>query len=353
MLKVHRRVKKVIVPLCCAVALLGLCLSMMLPYRTAEARNEQRFNQSLSAKLPSAPNSTGHEPIVPISATLDLDPRKTALGNQLFHETQLSGNNQISCASCHKQESGGADGRSFSLGFEGQLSALNAPTVWNSSLNFRQFWDGRVATLEEQIDGPILDPKEMNTSWETIVSKLSQNGDYVRAFQELYPTGIQPDSIRDAIATYERSLITPNAKFDRYLRGEATAITAEEKAGYQRFKEYGCVACHHGVNIGGNMFQQLGVMKDYFLERGNVQPSDLGRMNTSGRPRDRYSFKVPSLRNVALTAPYLHDGSIESLEKVITIMGRYQLGREIPPEDVALLVKFLHTLTGELEATAL
>ncbi|MEO1791968.1 MAG: cytochrome c peroxidase [Cyanobacteria bacterium J06629_19] len=174
-----------------------------------------------------------------------------------------------------------------------------------------------------------------------------------RAFQELYPTGIQPDSIRDAIATYERSLITPNAKFDRYLRGEATAITAEEKAGYQRFKEYGCVACHHGVNIGGNMFQQLGVMKDYFLERGNVQPSDLGRMNTSGRPRDRYSFKVPSLRNVALTAPYLHDGSIESLEKVITIMGRYQLGREIPPEDVALLVKFLHTLTGELEATAL
>ncbi|MBX2865849.1 MAG: cytochrome-c peroxidase [Leptolyngbyaceae cyanobacterium MAG.088] len=362
MLKARRRVRAAVVLFSCVVVLLGLGLSITWAHRTTGSVRLQRFTQSLPVSRPaasglSASDAMGREPIVPLSARLalepSLDPRKVALGNRLFHETQLSGNNQISCASCHKQDSGGADERPLSLGFEGQLSVLNAPTVWNSSLNFRQFWDGRVATLEEQVDEPILNPREMNTSWEAIVSELNQNDDYVRTFRQLYPTGIQPASIRDAIATYERTLVTPNARFDHYLRGDKTAITDEEKAGYQRFKDYGCVACHHGANVGGNMFQRLGVMEDFFLARGKVQTADLGRMNISGRPRDRYVFKVPSLRNVALTAPYLHDGSVETLEEVISIMGQYQLGREIPPDDVTLLVKFLQTLTGELTGTSL
>ena len=331
---------------------------MLLSHRPMDSAHSSRLNASqlsplLPVERPVASDLVSREPISPITAPSDLDLRKVALGDRLFHESQLSGNNQISCASCHRQDSGGADVGSRSVGFEGQLSAFNAPTVWNSSLNFRQFWDGRVATLEDQINGPILDPREMNTSWEAIVSKLSQNSDYVRTFRQLYPEGIQPAAIRDAIATYERSLVTPDARFDQYLRGDHSALSAEEKAGYQKFKDYGCVACHQGVNIGGNMYQSLGVMRDFFADRGDIQPADLGRMNISGRARDRYVFKVPSLRNIELTAPYLHDGSIESLEEVVAVMGQYQLGREIPPDDITLLVKFLHTLTGEKGAIAL
>ena len=337
-------------PLACAVILLGLGLSMMFSHhRIIEAERSPQLSLSSSVAQPSAPESMSREPIVPIEAAPKLDPQKVALGSRLFRETQLSGNNQISCASCHNHDLGGADGRPRSVGFEGQLAAFNAPTVWNSSLNFRQFWDGRVTTLEAQIDHPILNPKEMNSSWPSILSKLKRDDDYVTDFRQLYTDGIQPASIRDAIATYERTLVTPNARFDQYLWGKQSAITAAEKAGYQLFKDYGCAACHQGTNVGGNMFQSLGVMKDFFVERGAIQQADLGRINISGRPRDRYVFKVPSLRNVELTAPYLHDGSVASLEEIIGIMGKYQLGREIPPDDVALIVKFLRTLTGEIK----
>ena len=326
---------------------------MSMSSRELEAERLSPISQSSDIGSSLASSAPSREPIVPVVPVLDLDPEKVALGSRLFHEPRLSGNNKISCASCHNRNLGGADGRVKSPGFAGQLSAFNAPTVWNSSLNFRQFWDGRAATLEEQIDEPVLNPGEMNSSWSAVISKLNQDNDYVTTFRQLYPAGIQPASIRDAIATYERTLVTPNARFDQYLKGNQTAITAAEKAGYELFKDYGCVACHQGVNIGGNMFQRLGVMQDFFIERGNVQTSDLGRMNISGRPRDRYVFKVPSLRNVALTAPYLHDGSIESLEETISIMGQYQLGREIPSEDVDLLIQFLRTLTGDTQTAAL
>ena len=353
MLKANRWLKGAVVPLLCVVVVLGLGLSLLLAPQPVASERSPQAGQSLPVAQLSAPASIIDQPIVPITTVSDVDPKKAALGNRLFHDPQLSGNNKISCASCHNPDLGGADGRAKSLGFEEQLSALNAPTVWNSSLNFRQFWDGRAATLEAQIDEPILNPKEMNSSWPSIVSKLTQNNDYVSAFRQLYPTGIQSDSIRDAIAAYERTLVTPNSRFDQYLLGNQSAVTASEKAGYDLFKDYGCVACHQGVNVGGNMFQRLGVMQDFFKARGDIQTADLGRMNISGRLRDRYVFKVPSLRNVELTAPYLHDGSVESLAETIGIMGRYQLGREIPPEDVNLLVQFLRTLTGEVEAAAL
>ena len=347
-------VKRTYLFLAVVVALAGIGLSIALSYPTGveSLENQNRFvnpfvNPSVLANQATDLSTFSSAPILPIEPAIGLDPDRVALGNRLFHDTQLSKNNQISCASCHQNGLAGADGLPKSVGFEGKLAEFNAPTVWNSSLNFRQFWDGRAATLNEQINGPILDPEEMNSTWPEIVSKLEKDKDYVQAFRQLYPAGIQPDAIRDAIATYEQTLTTPNARFDQYLRGNQEAITAEEKAGYQAFTNYGCIACHQGVNVGGNMFQRLGIMEDFFVDRGNVQRSDLGRVNITGRSRDRYVFKVPSLRNIELTAPYLHDGSIETLDETIKIMARYQLGREIPKGDVDLIVQFLRTLTGD------
>lgn len=338
-----------------AVAAAGLALSSMLFPTALFSDRTPAVNQVLSYPtddLSLASSGLAHinEPITPVTRPVGLDPRKVALGDRLFHDPQLSRNNTISCASCHKRSFGGADGEPRSIGFEGQLVSLNSPTVWNSSFNFRQFWDGRAATLEAQVNGPILDPKEMNSSWSEIIDKLSRDRTYVQAFRALYPTGIKPEAVRESIATYERTLVTPNARFDRYLEGNASSLTTTEKEGYQLFKDYGCVACHQGVNIGGNLYQRLGIMEDFFLTREAVKTADLGRMNISGRSRDRYVFKVPSLRNIALTAPYLHDGSVDTLEETINIMARYQLGREIPPDEVTLIVEFLQTLTGEMPA---
>ncbi len=332
-------------------ALAGLGLSVILSYQPVAVEslaNQNRFaSQPISADQIADLSTFSSAPIIPIPTAVDFDPAKVALGDRLFHDTQLSHNNQVSCASCHRTDLAGTDGLPKSIGFEGLLGEFNAPTVLNSSFNFRQFWDGRAATLTDQINGPISDPEEMNSSWSEIVSKLKKDKDYAQAFRQLYSNGIQPDAIRDAIATYEQTLITPNARFDQYLQGDQNAITAEEKSGYQLFSDYGCVACHQGVNVGGNMFQRLGIMKDFFADRGNVQTSDLGRMNISGRSRDRYVFKVPTLRNIELTAPYLHDGSVTTLDATIEIMAEYQLGREIPQADVNLIIKFLRTLTGD------
>lgn len=224
---------------------------------------------------------------------------------------------------------------------------MNAPTVFNSGFNFKQFWNGRAESLEDQIDGPVHNPKELRSRWPEIVAKLGQDPKYPAEFSTLYPDGIQPANIKDAIATFERSLITPNSRFDRYLRGEASALTADELKGYRLFRSYGCISCHQGVNVGGNLFERLGIMRDFFKERGTVAPAELGRFAVTGKPEDRHVFKVPSLRNVAVTGPYFHNGSVPTLEQAVRIMGTYQLGVSIPQDDVTLIVKFLHTLTGE------
>lgn len=287
------------------------------------------------------------EPIQPIPLEVRLDARKVELGNRLFHEPRFSRDNSISCSSCHDLSKAGMDQRARSLGIGGQPADRNAPTVFNSGLNFKQFWDGRAETLEDQIDGPTHHPKEMGSTWAEIIAKLKQDPGYVSAFAKIYPDGLQGHNIKDAIATFERSLITPNSRFDRFLRGDASALTEAEKAGYQLFKDYGCVACHQGINVGGNMFQRLGVIVDYFAERGEATKSDLGRYNVTGRERDRFTFKVPSLRNVARTAPYFHDGSVPTLEVAVRLMAKYQLGRSLSKAEVDLLVAFLNTLTGE------
>lgn len=287
------------------------------------------------------------EPIQPIPQSIEQDRRKVELGNRLFHDPRLSHDNTISCAYCHDLRKGGTDQRVHSVGIGGQTGDVNAPTVFNSGFNFKQFWDGRADTLKDQIDGPVHNPKEMGSNWPEIIGKLKQDPGYVAAFTSLYPDGIQGNSIKDALAAFERSLITPDSPFDKFLRGDPTALTEEEKAGYRLFKEYGCVACHQGVSVGGNMFQKFGVMADYFADRRRQTKADVGRYNVTGQEQDRNKFKVPSLRNVARTAPYFHDGSAETLEDAVRIMAKYQLGRPLSAREVELIVKFLKTLTGE------
>jgi len=290
-----------------------------------------------------------NEPIQPIPLRTEIDRNKAVLGKTLFEDPRLSRDNTISCVSCHSLDQGGVDRRTFSIGVNSAVGAVNAPTVFNSGFNFKQFWDGRAATLEDQIDGPVQDASEMGSTWSEVIAKLRAAPDYPAAFNSIYADGINAGNIKDAIAAFERSLSTPNARFDRYLRGDDGALTNAEKQGYQIFKSYGCASCHQGVNIGGNMFQTFGVMADYFADRGNITRADLGRLNVTGDPNDRYVFKVPSLRNVALTAPYFHDGSMTRLEDAVEVMGEYQLGRHLSRDEVALLVSFLNTLTGERE----
>lgn len=289
------------------------------------------------------------EPIKPIPEAVEVDAAKAALGRRLFHDTRLSRDGTISCASCHDLRAGGADGRKVPTGIEGRSGVINTPTVFNAGFNFRQFWDGRAKTLEAQIDGPVQTPFEMGNLWPEVVTRLYQDEEYPGLFQELYPDGIDRKNVKDAIAEFMRSLTTPNSRFDQWLKGNDAALDAHEKRGYALFKQYGCISCHQGVNVGGNMFQVFGVINSYFKKRGNITDADLGRYNLTGNIADRHSFKVPSLRMAAWTAPYLHDGTAATLRDAVDAMFEFQLGREAPDEDKEAIVAFIKTLAGESE----
>lgn len=289
------------------------------------------------------------EPIAPIPRSLPLDSRKIALGKRLFHDPRLSRDNSVACSSCHDLARGGMDGAKRSIGIAGQRTDRNSPTVFNAVFNFTQFWDGRAATLEDQIDGPLNNPKEMASSWPAVMAKLAEDQEYRAAFDRIYGA-MEPGHIKNAIAEFERSLITPGSRFDRYLDGDRQALTDGELKGYQLFKSYGCIACHQGVNVGGNLYQRLGAVQAYAEGSAAADSADVGRMAITGKREDLLVFKVPGLRNVALTAPYFHDGAVQALEQAVVLMGQYQLGVDIPRADVTLIVQFLHTLTGELEA---
>ena len=293
-----------------------------------------------------------NEPIKPIPQALNLNQNKVELGAKLFHDPRLSSNHKISCATCHDlKNKGGTDLLAKSVGLK-ELG-INSPTVYNSSLHFRQFWDGRVRTLEEQAEKAILSDKAMAGVWQDIVRKLEADRQYPTLFKRAYRDKIKPQHITNAIAEFERSLITPNSRFDRYLRGEENAISEREKKGYAKFKALGCTSCHQGMLVGGNMFQSFGIMKDYFADRGNITKADLGRYNVTKQEKDRHVFKVPSLRNILLTYPYFHDGSAQTLEEAVKIMGKYQLGRNLSTEDIESIVQFLKTLTGEYQGNPL
>lgn len=295
-----------------------------------------------------------HEPIKPIPEAVELDPKRVALGKQLFHDTLLSKNKKISCASCHDIQSYGiSPGVKLSRpGVNGIAEPINVPTVFNSGFNFIHFWDGRADSLEEQIDGPLHNENEMGMSWPEVMKRLNQQEHYQDSFIELYRSPPTEKAIKDAIATYERSLVTPNGPFDRYLRGDNQAISIQAKQGYSYFKKFGCASCHQGTNVGGNMFQTFGVLEDYFKNRGDITHKDLGRYNVTGDENDKYVFRVPPLRNVAHTAPYFHDGSAQTLEDAITVMGNYQLGRDLSDEEIKALKAFLESLSGEYHEEA-
>jgi cytochrome c peroxidase len=316
-------------------------------------RRRQSHHAPLTLTVQAAVPAFNSEPIDPLPFNVSGDERKVKLGEQLFNEPSLSRDNSISCASCHHLNNGGTDGLPHSVGVGGAVNDVNAPTVLNAAFNFKQFWDGHAATLEEQVDGPTEHPKEMGSSWPEIIRKLNASPHYMSQFSSIYPDGISRPNIKDAIASFERTLITPNSRFDRYLRGQKDALDEDELNGYRLFKSYGCTSCHQGMNVGGNLFERFGAVRDYFHDRGNITKADLGRYNVTGNERDKYVFKVPGLRNVALTAPYFHDGSAATLEDAVKVMSTYQLGRSLTPSETKDIVKFLNTLTGEYKGKGL
>jgi len=284
---------------------------------------------------------------------VEFDQRKMALGRRLFHDTALSVDNTLSCASCHAINQGGTDRRRTSLGVRGQVGGINSPTVFNSRYHFVQFWDGRAANLREQAAGPVANPVEMGHTWPNVVATLSRSPDYVAAFRESYPRdGLTEANIRDAIAVYEEALITP-APIDRFLRGDDRALTDEQREGARLFESVGCTTCHNGINFGGGSYQRMGAVREYFALRGTpLTREDAGRFNVTHREADRHFFKVPTLRNVAETGPWFHDGHATTLEDAVRTMAAVQLGRDLDATQVQRIVAFLRSMTGTVPAYA-
>ncbi len=288
------------------------------------------------------------EPILPLIANADLNPLKIKLGDSLFHDVRLSRDNSISCAGCHNLTTNGSDSMRHSTGIGGATGGIRAPTVYNSDFNFVQFWNGRAGSLEEQAGGPITSPIEMGSNWAQVIEKLKADPKTILAFSRVYADGISRHNILDAIASFERSLVTLDSSFDRWLLGDEKAISSQELEGYQLFKSYGCISCHQVKNVVGNMYAQMGEIGNYFQDRGTkLTAADRGRFEVTGDEFDRYLFKVPSLRLAALQKFFFHDSSANTLKKAIQTMGRYQLGREIPDNDVEAIEAFIKSLVGK------
>lgn len=297
-----------------------------------------------------AADEFAHEPVQPLMDSLPVDPAKVALGFKLYHDVRISANNTVSCATCHPLDNAGVDGLTTSTGIYDQKGFINAPTVYNAALNtVGQFWDGRAKDLQEQAGGPPLDMLEMGSNWEEITGKLKADKEMVTEFAALYPEGITEKTITDAIAEFEKTLLTPDCAFDRYLKGDKTALTAAEIQGYELFKTHNCATCHVGVNLGGQSYEYMGIVADYFKDRGTPlhDNKDYGHFNHTQDSTDFQRFKTPTLRNVELTAPYLHDGSALTLEDATKAMFKYQTGKAVTDDEITLIVDFMKTLTGE------
>ena len=323
---------------------------------------EPESNEPLSRLRAVQPIALGDEPIQPIPTVreffedhleIDYVGAKIELGRRLFHDPRLSHDNTISCASCHDLRFGGTDRASSAIGVAGQVGPINTPTVFNAALNVTQFWDGRAEDLERQADGPPNAPGEMASNWGEINAKLLQDVEVVALLRSAFalegelPPDLDKRYWLEAIADFERTLITPGAAFDAYLAGDAEAIPREAREGYQLFKDVGCIECHNGMAAGAKSFQKLGRNNPYFTT--NAHGPDLGRFNVTGLEQDRHVFKVPGLRNVALTAPYFHDAAQETLADAVRTMARVQLGVTLVESDVERIVAFLETLTGTYE----
>ncbi len=278
---------------------------------------------------------------------------KAALGKGLYHDTRLSGDDTVSCATCHGLDKGGTDQLRFSKGIDGQEGGINAPTVYNSVFMVRQFWDGRAADLAEQAGGPVTNPIEMGAEWPDVLAKLQQDEGVMAAFDTLFSDGLTQQNVQNAIAIFESTLVTTGSDFDAWLMGTDDAISAEAKQGYAEFKEHGCVGCHAGKALGGQSFEYMGLHGDYFADRGDVTEADYGLYSFTKKEADRYKLKVPTLRNISVTWPYFHDGSTSDLGEAVRTMAKYQLGEEIDDAEVAQIVAFLESLTGNYDGKRL
>ena len=309
-----------------------------------------RLAPSAASEVPVAQIS--RQPFRPLSAPRDLDPRKIALGEALFADPILSSKRRLSCSSCHDLKSGGTIHLARTVGYEGRRHRFNAPSIFNVAENYRLGWRGEFATLQQENEKALLDPNLMATSWQVVIGRLRADRTYFGMFAEAFRRPPDRLAVLDALSTYQRSLVTPNSDFDRYLNGDTSALNDEQLRGYQLFRDYGCASCHQGVNLGGNMLQKFGI----YAPAPATKPEhdvDSERTGVIEPPEKAGMFRVPSLRNVAVTAPYFHDGRTDSLSEAVTIMGESQLGKTLNQADVRSLVAFLTTLTGEYDGKKL
>lgn len=283
---------------------------------------------------------SAQQPILPIPQNITFDNDEATLGKELF-SYPLSKESKLSCASCHDITKGGADSLQYSLGADGKEGLVNTPTIYNSSFNFVQNFNGQAKDLKEQLVGHIVNPHHMDTTLDEIVMKLSKT-DYANVFARVYEDGLTKENFLSAMVEFEKALITPNSKFDRYLRGDISALNKQEKRGYEEFQTLGCIYCHNGVNIGSNMYQKMGLFSPYKQDKILN-----GRIDVSKRDRDKFVYKVPTLRNIALTAPYMHDGSVKTLQSAVLVMREHQLGLKGEYKNMDDLVAFLKTFSGE------
>ena len=282
-------------------------------------------------------------PIQPIEPAVVTDAAMVDLGAKLYFDPRLSKSGFISCNSCHNLSLGGTDNLVTSIGHNWQQGPINAPTVLNSSMNVAQFWDGRAPTLKAQAAGPIANPKEMAFTHELAVEVIASIPAYADEFDRVFKSrDVTIDRITTAIAAFEDTLVTPNSRFDKWLRGDRTALNSAEHRGFMMFHMSGCGACHNGPAAGGKSFQKMGVVEPY----RTTNPAE-GRVAVTGLDADRFNFKVPTLRNVELTYPYFHDGAAATLSEAVNTMARVQLGRAFSDTDTASVVAFLKTLTGD------
>lgn len=286
--------------------------------------------------------SVAQEPISIIEVANITEPDKVELGKMLYFDPRLSKSGYISCNSCHNLATAGVDSLATSIGDQWQQGPINSPTVLNSRYNIAQFWDGRAKDLKAQAGGPIANPKEMGSTHSLAVTTVASIPEYQQLFAATFNNKINIDTITDAIAAFEETLVTPNSPFDQYLTGNKQAISTDAINGYQLFKEVGCIGCHNGPAVGNNMYMKMGVVKKF-----NTTNPAIGRQALTGKAVDRNVFKVPTLRNIELTYPYFHDGSVWALEEAVTIMADIQLGKTLSKKETQDIVLFLKSLTGD------
>jgi cytochrome c peroxidase len=317
------------------------------------------FQHALGAPAPIGANAdhalaaavTRPFPAVDVEA---VSPRKYLLGSDLFGERALSVDGSIGCFICHAGPMSGTDGRTIPSGVGRAPGKVNAPTTFNAVFNFRQFWNGRAITLADQATMPIVTAHEMANTLDNVLAMLRADAAYAEDFSALYPDGVSADNLADALAHFERSAFAvTDTPFQRYLQGDTSALSEQEARGWQRFQAIGCSSCHNGLNLGGNSYQKLGAFTPWFPNVREPGPNDAGLAERTNRPQDQHVVKVPSLHNVAVTEPYLHDGSLDSLQSVTAAMARHQLGRELSEEDLSDIVAFLVALNGPPEGLRL